>query len=699
MGALGFANPALAWGALAVVVPIAIHLLSRRRSRRLAFAAVDFILRSKKQKVRHIKLRQLLLLVLRALVVACVGLAIARPLWRPKEAAATASGAHAATALVLDASLSMRYRLGTGTLFERAQAEAKSLVEALAPESPATLVVCDGTAPQAEPPAFDRVLLKQKIAAAHATFRPADVTACMAAAARALGESPLEGKRIYVLGDLTAASLRLDAPPPKVPTPKGEVLPEVVFIDAARGSELPNLAVTDVVLSPSAALGTRGFEVAATIRNSGAKAAQNVPVALRVAGQAVTRGFVDVPAHGSARKVLAHRFEPGTQAAEVALEADALPEDDSRAFVLRVPRDVRALVVDGAPSAVRYRDEAFFVDAALGPGRTGGRITATFLDADAAQARPLADFDVVLLLNVPTPRATFVAALRQFVEAGGGLFLSVGDQVNPDEYNAAFGDLLPRPMHLVRTAAEPDETGGPPPARFSRIDATHPAFAVFDGATEGFDSARIFRYVLLRPDPRQDERILASLDDGSPAIVEAQRGRGRVILYTSTVDRDWSDWPIRTSFLPAIQQLTAYLAGGLDERPPAPAKVGDVRALALPEGAQLAQVKGPDGKPVRVGEEGVAVEEPGQYGVVLRDGSGTRDAPLLAFAAVLDGRESDTTRLSADELAEHFGGEGHSSVAGGADSALPRSGTPLWTWLLLAALLAFVAEGVLVRQG
>jgi hypothetical protein len=477
------------------------------------------------------------------------------------------------------------------------------------------------------------------------------------------------------------------------------VLPEIVFIDAARGSQLPNLGVVDVAVTPSAAIGTRGFEVSATIRNSGDKSADNVPVALSVNGQIVARGFTDVPPHGTARKILAHRFDPGTQIGEVTLAPDALVEDDSRAFVLRVPRDVRALVVDGAPSAVRYRDEAFFVEAALGPGQTAGRINATFLDADAAQTRSLSDFDVVLLLNLPAPRPALVTALKTFVEGGGGLFISLGDQVTPEEYNAAFGSLLPRPLHLVRTAAEPDQPGGPPPARFGRIDFQHPAFAIFQGSAEGFDSARTYKYVQLQPEAGIGERVLATYDDGSPALVEARRGRGRVLLYTSTVDRDWSDWPIRTSFLPAMQQLTEYLASGLDEKPPAPIRIGQTQPVNLPAGAKLDAVRGPDDRTVRLNDEGIPVEQPGPYRVSVRDGAGTRDLPELSFVAVVDPAESDTSRYGEQELAEHFGAGGHASVAGGAEVVLPHMGTPLWTWLLVAAVLAFIGEGVLVRRG
>jgi hypothetical protein len=698
METLAFANPALLWGALAIGVPVAIHLLSKRRSRRVAFAAVEFILRSRREKVRHIRLRQLLLLLLRMAILLFLALAIARPLLQPKAAAGAPANARAATALVLDASLSMRYRLGDETLFERAQAGARELLESLPSESPVTLVVCDGRPTEAEAPNFDRVELKRRLAQAAPTFRPADVNGCMAAAARALGESPVEAKKIFVLGDLTLSSLHLEAPPPRVPAPGGEVIPEVVFIDAADGEKLRNLSITDVVVQPSAALGTRGFELAITLRNSGDEPRQNVPVSLEVGTQVVTRGFVDVPAGGTARKVLAHRFDPGTQLVTARLEPDALPEDDAWPLVMRVPRDVRALVVDGAPSAVRYRDETFFVEAALGPERTGGRIGAVLLDADAAAQRKLAEFDVVLLLNVAAPRPAFVQALRPFVESGGGLLVSMGDHVVPEEYNATLGELLPRPLHLVRTAAEPGEEGGPPPARFARIDFQHPALRTFEGAREGFDSARTYRYVLLQPDARGSERVLATWDDGAPALVEGRAGRGRVILYTSTVDRDWTDWPIRASFLPTIQQLTTYLAGALDERDPAPSRVGDRREPGLAEGAVLDRVTGPDGEPVKLVDAAIPLEKPGHYTISLRENGGTRGAPELAFAAVIEPSETDLRRTTAEELASHYGGE-NTRVAGGAEGALPAAGTPLWSWLLLGALAAFVAEGFLVRRG
>src|SRR5204863_6340531 len=96
-----------------------------------------------------------------------------------------------------------------------------------------------------------------------------------------------------------------------------------------------------------------------------------------------------------------------------------LDEDDAQDFTVEVPRDVKVLVVDGSPSALRTRDEAFFVEAALAPARTGGRIAPTVLDAEAAVNASLEGYDVVLLLDVIAPPKAFTEKLRSLVAHRG----------------------------------------------------------------------------------------------------------------------------------------------------------------------------------------------------------------------------------------------------------------------------------------
>ncbi len=719
---LSFVNPALAWGLLAALVPLVIHLFFRRRPRPTPFPAIDFILRARRETERRLRLKKVLLFAARTLFVAAVAAALARPrLQKPEEASAAVARGPSAVAIVLDASASMGYRLRAGTLFERARADALSALEDLSGEEPATAVVCGGpAAPAAQPPTFDKAAVRRLLSEAELTAGYADMTACVGAAVRALSDSgtgALLGKRVVVATDLTASAWRLDAPAPMVQTAQGRQRPEVTLLDAARGAELPNLALTELSAEPDPAVGPRGYRVTATVaarggsrgaETRGADAAGDVELQLHAGppqSPVAMRSYARLPKGGADRKSLSFRFPQGGPAAlSVTLSpGDALDVDDARVVTVAVPRDVKALVVNGAPSPVRYRDEAFFVEAAL--SSPASPVRPTVLDAEALGKARFADYDVVFLLNVRSlgPKA---AELREFVEKGGGLFLSMGDEIDPDLYDAELGALLPRPLHVVKTAAERGAPGaGARAARFADVDWTHPALQVFAGpAREGFEGVRTWKYMLLKPVERKGtgERVLVSYDDGAPALVEARRGQGRVMLYTSTADRAWSDWTIRTSFLPAVQRIAAWLSGGLEERRDAASVVNTPRVIAPGEGQSLVAVLGPDGRAspgsalqrAATGEVTFTPDRPGLWQVKVEERGQTRLDPRLAFAVLPDPRESDTTRLDTQELTAYFGGATHARLA--SDKPAGERAVPLWSILLVLGLAAFLLEGVLL---
>jgi Aerotolerance regulator N-terminal len=711
---IGFLDPALLWGLGAASLPLLIHLFFRRRPRPLAFPAFELVLRARRQTERRLKLRKLLLFMARTLVLAAVALALARPRSERPEAAAAVAAGPAATVILLDGSGSMGWRLGGETLFERGRREALAALTRLGSEEPVAALLCDGSPPRAVAPSFDRAAAREVLADARPTALHADLTACLAAAAQGLAEGRGQerlGKRIVVVTDLTATAWRLEAPPPELPGPAGRpVRPEVEVVDVAHGAALPNLAVTGLTAEPDAAVGPRGYRVTATVLNAGTERAAEVSLTLRAAGDTrpPVRAFLDLPPGGSVRKTFSHAFTAGGPAVlTAALPADPLALDDERSLTLRVPREVKALVVDGAPSPMKLRDEAWFVEAAL--GSAASPVRPTLIDAEALATADLRAFDVVLLLNVRTVGARG-ADLEAFVQAGGGLFLSMGDQVDPDAVDRELAGLLPLPLHLVKTAAAPGAERGA--ARLARIDEAHPALAVFTGeAREGLVGARFQRYMLTRPAGRGEPPVvLAAYDDGAPALVEARRGQGRVLLYTSTVDRDWTDWPLRTSFLPAMQRFAGWLSGALDDRRDPPTVVGTPRTLHLGPGRRLAALQEPDGtsRPARDLGASLATTAdggndvtftprlPGVWRAQVEERGATRADGSLAFAAVVDPRESDTRRLEPEALTTWLGGRAIAHVDGPAGGAGGGAGVPLWSILLAVAVALFLAEAALL---
>jgi hypothetical protein len=697
-----FGNPWFLLGALAALIPLLVHLFDRRRPRPHPFGAIAFVLRSQRRTASRLKLRRLLLYTLRTLLLLAIPLALARPEWRREVDPAAESRGPTATAIVLDASLSMRFSDGE-SLFARGQEQAREALRELSAEEPATFFPCTLSPSPPPTPGFDRARLRAQVDAAQPTFLPAELNRCLELAARALEESPLPGKRLLVISDFTVPALRLDLPAPVVKGPEGQaVRPEVVLRDVAAGKKaLPNRALVDLRVEPAVQAGPRAFQFTFTVRNFSPTPAKDLEATLRLGDRAVAKAFLELSPNGTAQKTLVHRFEEGGAfAGEIALAEDGLAEDDRRPFAVHVPKALRALVINGAPHAVRHLDEAFFLDAAL--GAPGSPIEHALRDTGAGFREELDGYDVVFLLNAAAPPPEFAARLGAFVERGGGLFLSMGDRVDPDAWNAALGPLLPRRLRLVKTAAE---RSGPEAeakaSRLAQVALEHAVFTPFAGeAGEGLTSSRVFRYMLLEAEAAATEgsQVLASAEDGAPLLAVARRGKGRVMLFTSTLDRDWADLAIRTSFLPLMQRISSFLAGSLEERDELRTRVGGKVTLRVEPPRKVEGVRGPDGSavPVEPQPDGTVVagpaELPGVYQVVDQQGA---PIPSLTFAALLDPAESDLSRLQGEALSAWFG---EASVTRASSGGAQAPKTPLWTWLILAGALAFVLEGVLLRR-
>lgn len=702
---MSFAHPLFLWGLLAASIPLLIHLFDRRRPKPHPFGAISFVLKSQKRTASRLKLKRLILYVLRTLMFLALPLALSRPELRKEAAAGAAVRGPAATAIVLDTSLSMRWSDGTSH-FSRAQEEAREALSELLPEEPATVLLCGQAEAPLPPAGFDRRKLRSMVDEAKAGYAAADLSSCLERAARALEDSPIAAKRLVVVSDFTANSLRLEAPVPTVRGPKGEpVRPEVQLRDVAAHAEaLPNRSIVELKAEPALQVGPRAFQFTFTVRNFSSEPVKNLEATLRVGGQAVAKGFVDLAAGGTAQKVLTHRFEQGgVVQGEVGIEHDFLPEDDQRAFTLLVPKELRALVINGAPSTVRLKDEGFFVEAAL--FAPGSPLRPTVRDAEAGLREDFAAYDVIFLLNVPAPSAEQALALESFVKQGGGLFLSMGDNVDPELYSTRLARVLPRPLRLPKSAV--DSTAPDAAARAARLVSVrteHPVFSVFTGsAQEGLLSARFYRYMLLEAEQATSDetnkasQVLATFEDGAPAFAAARRGKGRVLLYTSTVDREWADLPIRTAFLPLLQRMGAYLCGGLEEQDELKARVGETLSLPAHGEPKPAMAKGPGKEelPARAQPDGTAVvgplSSPGAWSVLDSKG---QPLPSLAFSVGVDPAESDLSRIKPELLAAHFGEEAVRSASGPGQARQ----VPLWTWLVVLAACAFFFEGTLLRK-
>src|SRR4051812_45545057 len=76
---MGFVHPLFLIGTLSALLPVIIHLLTRDRVRKVEFSTLRFFAQNSQRVLRRKRYQEMILLAMRMLVCALLGLAFARP--------------------------------------------------------------------------------------------------------------------------------------------------------------------------------------------------------------------------------------------------------------------------------------------------------------------------------------------------------------------------------------------------------------------------------------------------------------------------------------------------------------------------------------------------------------------------------------------------------------------------------------------
>ena len=652
MFGLSFANPLVLTGLAGAGIPIIIHLIHRQRAVVHDFAAIDLILRTQKRLAARLKLYQLLLLLLRVLAVVCVALALARPFL---AAAVVGAGERrpTSTVFVVDDSLSMRYRHGGVRLFDAAAAGVRDMVQTMRGEDNAAIVLASRAA-DAKALSFNRrELLDQagRMEPTHLSCRP---QAALLAACDLLAGSKLPIKRIVLCHDLTAAawsgvdmaglSKRL------------ETVDAALTVLSVRPAErMPNAAVVGIELAPHHAE-ARAIDLTAHLRPP----TKRSPCDVYLAGLRMARGFVDPSGDAAVRKDFSLTgAPPGDAQGRVALAADALSEDDVRYFAVASRERLRALLVDGDPGTAAHQSETFYLERALEPrADAGSLIHVRVVPAAGLVGEVLGDFDIVAVCNVGDWPSESVSSLKGYVAAGGHVLVSMGDRVDAEALSQALASLLPCALRLPKSFEAK-------PLGLDLEALDHPVARAALGRKASDAAAAAFRRIVVCDgELAPGTETVLRYANGLPALLIRPHGRGTLTLFTSTLDRAWTDLPIRTAFVPLVQELARYLSGRTDTDPAAGLRVGQPKRLRLPRHVTRAAVVGPDGRKedlslesVEGGKSCVASRTPvpGVYVVKAMSETAAEPEQVAAFVANLDPNESDLSALPAEFFEHHLG--------------------------------------------
>jgi hypothetical protein len=647
--------PAFLLGLLGVGLPYWLHRLSSTNPNKQKFSSAMFLEPGEPRRVLAKKVQYLLLLALRIAVLALLALAFAQPtLWRSPEAAG-ADGARLHL-IVLDGSASMSY----DGRFERARDAAGDVISALGGGDRAQLVVAGRQFEVLGPATGDASVLRQTLNTVSPQVFRLDYGQLMRSV-----DAVLRSAELPVVIDLVT-----DVQQSGLPTRFGELAPrrpaELVIHDVAGG---PAQNWTIDSFGGSAVTG----ELEASVRSFAPEAAQRT-VRLELNGNRVAEQTLDVPANGRAQaKFAALELKPGSNRVAVSLSpGDDLAADDTRYLALKraTPRNVLVIAADQ-----RGRG-ALFVSSALTTLKTLA-LTPDVKPPARITERPLTEYSFVVVTDAGLLGSSEAAALQDYVEKGGRALLAFGPRSGSLTTVPVSGEMLQSSNQL----------GADRTVSIGEIDASHPALRGVDELR----AAKFNRYLGVTepagaPNP---DRVLLRLDNGQPLLLEKNVGAGRVLLFTSSLDREWNDLPVQPVFVPFLAGIANHLLGGAGFT--SEAELGStlaVQALGL-AGGHIFVPRGEKALGLGAGSEDVLLNQIGFYEVV---GGGSTELVAVNF----DPREADLTPVDATTL-ERWKGLGtraadQAQAAAGIPVAEDEVPNPLGPLLVIVLLAAAIVE-------
>ncbi len=328
-----------------------------------------------------------------------------------------------------------------------------------------------------------------------------------------------------------------------------------------------NVALLKFALEDALPLPNQPIHLAAEIRNHTAAAIKGAQATLNVDGNSRPVLLPELPPGASTNVPLTLTLDmPGPHDVSLALAKDLLPGDD-----------VRYLSIDVRPDGLRvaHRRCAFGPEVRVGDRfsgaglfgrrsalecRTGLAVRSAEFSARCGRCSGRAGAWRTSLRCRPSRSPRF----ERLVEHGMGLMIFSGDLVDVDIYNERLyrdgRGLLPakldRPAETPTTGLVVEKDPQSPLAPLAKL--VPEALARIH--------AKQYTTVRLGSTPPEGVSVLARWNNAEnpPAVLQKVVGKGRVLFFTCTAGKKWSDWPIDKTYLLAMRSAALAIARSQD---------------------------------------------------------------------------------------------------------------------------------------
>lgn len=695
---MSFLNPFLLLGLAAIAIPLLIHLINLRKPKKIRFSTLAFFESLKTSALRRIRIKQWLLLALRALAILMLALALARPFLPSEFGSMVDQSQSRAIGIMIDNSPSMDQIDQHGPYIDQVKRIARQIIDQAGNDDRIFIEVTNGDA--MDLPAFSAGAAYNRLDDVEVLNAGNFIRENMSGLSYRLQQAPQPVKQLFLLTDAQETQFSAYE---ESGNDERETGIQVVTVGEESQS---NTAITNVELEGTLMSRDQPVILRVFVKNYGESEVQNHFLSLEqdeeIAGQhavALSPGqeseylFEVIPDEDPVNRTLV-------------LEGDELTFDNRRYVTIQTPEKRRVLFIQeetrsqtGFPSYLIPMMEAAVSDSEL--------LEVVRRDWEAGLTGDPDGWDAVILDGVHNIPEYALDELILFIQQGGGVFF----------LPSADGDLSSYNRFLERTNAGrfTNLQGGygsfEPVDQIAALREGHPILEdIFDKGEEEdlrINLPELFYYYQLETTSTGGKYTILNTDTGAPILMEQQFGSGKLMISSIGADPGWSNFPIKPLFAPLFYRTVLYLAageaGGLSDH-----HLGEEFIYQLPgnPGEVYLEVDGeqivPDRQATHQGLQIVYEAKEWEPGWIIVQADDEKDYVSVNQYTM----ESDFHALTGQEmdnlLDPHFNSVTVRKVIGSESEVAEQIqrasfGHEIWYWFITVAILLLLTETLIAR--
>jgi hypothetical protein len=550
-----FLNPFILIGLVASSIPIILHLLNLRKLRKIEFSSLIFLKELQKNKIRKIKVKQILLLILRTLIIAFLVFCFSRPVMKGYL---SGFGSHAKTSvvIVIDDSYSMNMNDENGNYLKQAKESAAGIID-LMEEGDDISVIRTSQLPLVPIKSSQNFInAKNEIFKFTNGYKFSAVYSSLILSSQILSESKNYNKEIYIITDNQKVNYKIK---------DGEKISSRLFDNNTRlyvinigNKNINSTAITGVELVNRIFEKENPVNLKVTLKNNSTEKLQDRLLSIYIDGKRVSQKNLNLDFGSVITDISFVPHKTGFIEGYAELEDDELSIDNRYYFSFYIPEKLNILLTGTDESDYEFIKMAltsFSNDSVKNGSGTIFNIT-TKRNSSFASTN-LAGFDAIMVFGAGGLSSGDLGRIKSFLGTGGGMIFYPGKNNDLNSTNQFFNYFGISPSSGL-TQNESSFLS------FSKVDYDHPLFqGIFEnkfgtGTKKEIESPQIFKSLNLS-DTKNAGSVI-ELSNNHPFLLDYSYEKSKILLFSVNPGQEWSDYPFKGIFIPITYKAVFYVS-------------------------------------------------------------------------------------------------------------------------------------------